>query len=329
MTDNSSYELIFNLKNEIEKIALTKDDVINTITDSDLPVQSRVIQTKINQITTDLTNVINGLNDLSTNLSNQYYSKTDLPTYYYTKENINQNFYTKENIDNDFYTKQECDNKYSAESIYNMYGHPKQTNILVDELIEPGYYQYVGDEYSIPHIVCAPDNNIPYKNGFIHVERQGDYIVQHLYATSLNTDAQFHIDGRIFIRAGDISELNSIEWKVQHLPYRERSDLLSGDNGIQDNNVDNFTIYESTAGYTFHWKQNGSQEKYLLSTTSNVFKTIVKFQTLPIESPFIFGNLIGHIDVKIEDDNCQVRSVNNNGDYIIGVNNNFFVPRTN
>ena len=59
------------------------------------------------------------------------------------------------------------------------------------------------------------------------------------------------------------------------------------------------------------------------------FYTIAEFTSLPIEEPYVVGNLIGHVDVKISKDSFKVRSTNRQGEYVTGVNNTFFVPRIN
>ena len=79
--------------------------------------------------------------------------------------------------------------------------------------------------------------------------------------------------------------------------------------------------------YTFKWSQ--SEDRYQLPMQQYQFYTIAEFTSLPIEEPYVFGNLIGHVDIKISKDSFKVRSTNRKGEYVTGVNNTFFIPRIN
>ena len=313
-TSNSQYEKIFNLAEEIGRVAIMQTELLqgedDVLDNSNKVVASHIINNAIEELQSNI-DEINTENFVNIDRLQDYYSKTEIDDKILMQDA--DNVAIKEYID------EAVANHTHPNSVFNMYAHPEETTTSLEDLITPGYYKYTGN--SSAYFSCGPDD-IQYKDGLIQVEQQGNSIIQHVYSTSLD-GTEPYIDGRIFTRIQHNDEWN--DWQVEYIPYTERDDLITelGDG------IDHFTIYESTAGYTFSWKQNGNDERYILQASQNKYETVAKFQTLPIQEPFIFGNLIGHIDVRIDKDEIQVRSIQNKGDYVVGVNNNFFIPRTN
>ena len=316
-------EKIINIREEIRRYAISQDDLLTSLTDntnSENPARSNAIVEYVG----DKIDVLNA--DINNTLNTDYLTKISANTNYLKKEDASEIYAT---IDNDFLNKEIADTYYAPvnhnhnNTNINMYANPiiDDTKTHINQFIESGYYQFENESPMV--ISCAPDDTIHYENGYIRVEEQDGHIIQHLYST---TDG--HIDGREFIRYGydtGSSNYDWGEWCVKYLPYKERSDLII-DESIPDD-IDSFTIYENTSGYTFNWTQAG--DRYQLPMEQYQFYTIASFRSLPIAEPYVIGNLIGHIDTKITQNSFKIRSVNKRGEYVTGVNNTFFIPRTN
>lgn len=320
MTDK---DILFNLKDEIDAIAMPKDACISTINNSAAPVQSKAIKTELEQYVK--TSV------LTTKLA-EYLTQAEIESLYLTEDDLGD--YAKQTDLAPYIKTTDADTKYAPKQhdhpdlIFNMYANPVPTTLTVDNLLEPGYWQYTG--LTGANFRCGP-KIIDYKNGYIRVEKQANYFIQHVYATKQTASNELHIDGSEYMRTGHIPTESEIpiwnEWQVKHIPYTNCTEELL--KTVDDDANLTFEIWENTAGYIFKWRQKGEDNKYLLPMSQNVYHTIATFKKLPIVEPCIFGNLIGHVDVKITKDAFKVRSVNNKGDYIVGVDNTFFVPRTN
>ena len=216
---------------------------------------------------------------------------------------------------------------WSGHSITN----PKETTTQIDHLVTRGYYIYKGTKGTFS---CSPDT-ISYKNALITVEKQSNHIIQHVYATSYSNAAQtYKIDGRIFVRHGYTTagtngqaEYHWEKWYVEHIPWRERNDLLKtrGPNV----NAGSFTIHECTAGYVFTWKQGGTNDRYDVPMAKYSYSNVYTFETLPIAGTYIIGDLIGRLDVRITNSSLKVRTLEPKGSYIVGVDMTYFAPRTN
>lgn len=88
-------------------------------------------ETSITNLTTNLSNnyytktqVDTSINNTNTNLTNNYYTKTQSDTNYYTKTQSDTNYYTKASIDNNFFTK-----TFMNQAYYNV--------IQIDSKIDP------------------------------------------------------------------------------------------------------------------------------------------------------------------------------------------------
>ena len=318
MTDQ---EVVVNLQEEILEYAAAKNHVhdaaASVTTDGTDPVQSKGI---VSYVTNKIAN-FKTESQIITLIENKMvdYVKTsslsDTLNNYLSKNDAAELYATKNEVPTDI----------------NIYANPIQTSTKINYLVEPGYYIYTGTDATF---YCQPDN-VHYTNGLIRVETQSNHIIQHVYATSYSTSAQkYKIDGREFVRYGYTSTENNEtkphwedKWRVANIPWKKRNDLLkTRGEKVSENG---FSIYECTAGYVFQWKQAGSQQAYVLPMDQYNFASVYTFKDLPITSPFVFGNLIGHIDIKITENDFRVRSVNKRNEKIIGVNESYFVPRTN
>ena len=321
----SEEEKVVNIREEIQNYGISPSSLLTSLNDntnSTNPAQSKAI---VNYVIAKST----ALNNSITNTLNNYATKTHVENNFLKKTDA-ANTYLTQTVINDLLNKDTADTYYAPKThthndlVFNMYANPTiEDSKNIDSFTEPGYYQYTG---SIATITCGPDT-IHYKNGLIRVEKHNDHIIQHLYGTSA-VGSDYIIDGTEYIRYGYKTGSDTYywdNWYVKHIPYRERSDLIN--EGSIPDDIDNFTIYENTAGYIFKWTQ--SEDKYQLPMQQYQFYTIAEFTSLPIEEPYVVGNLIGHVDIKISKDSFKVRSTNRQGEYVTGVNNTFFVPRIN
>ncbi len=260
---------------------------------------------------------------------NGYTSNTSLAT-------TLENYATTASLD-DYVTETEFQNTFTEVIGANLEGHsfkfPVETQTPINQLITAGYYKYIG-EYST--FICAPYDTIPYVNSLIRVERQSNHIIQHIYSTSPDTNNNHKIDGREFIRHGYLTTNNNNEtvtnwneWKVSHLPWKNIDNEILDEKG-ENVDDDSFHIYECTAGYVFKWTQKSVDYRYVLPMNQYTYATVYTFKKdLPICDPIIFSNYIGHIDLKISKRKIEIRSSSNKGEYVIGVDGSYFVPRTN
>ena len=322
-------DLIFNLKTEVLRFAAAQSHR-HQASDLDIIYESSIFDAANSEKAPETKAVKEYVqSSISTAIGN-YYTKTETTdaittateglakaddiTGYITEDFANETYVKKDNYDTNFFAT------------------PKPTEKPINKLIYPGYYKYVGTD---AFFTCGPDK-VHYTNGLIKIEKQSNRIIQHVYATSYSTEEQqYKIDGREYRRYGYItgSGENIVEnwtqdWYVVHVPWQERPDLIEelkanvSENGVK--------IFECTAGYVIYWVQNGPEQKYKLTADQYQFTPICTFKkSLPIHEPFVFGNIIGHADIKITKDSIQVRSLNRPGEYIVGVNGNYFVPRNN
>lgn len=326
-------EEIVNIKNEIEKIAALKNHL-----HSDLIPKDDIV-TEVNQDNKQNITKITSVKSLVD------YIDDKLEAYFTIEASDDQLTTIEENIDNklkDYVTTENFDEELSNITTNfkgHSFKHPQETTETINNIIEPGYYLFEGEGGTF---TCAP-YVVNYTNGLIRVEKQDNHLIQYVHATSL-TNNGYQIDGREYIRHGYLTNNNMDDtitnwdtWRVHYFPYQQKDDLLDK----KGENVDDgaFHIYESTSGYVFEWKQKSTNAKYILPMDQYIYEDVyILNKELPIQQPMIFSNFIGHIDIKIineanQDGNIvtkiKVRSSNNKGEYVIGVDNAYFVPRTN
>lgn len=131
----------------------------------------------------------------------------------------------------------------------------------------------------------------------------------------------FKIDGRKFLRVYD-----GENWTNLSLVYTPQKTINASH---EDSYIE---ITETTAGYTFKWTQNPNEDDeniYEIKKNQYEYEEVTNFPSLCIgDNVYVFGNLIGKIDVKITNTNMEVRSTLPAGSKVKNVNNiSFFVPR--
>lgn len=320
-------ETILNLKDEIQKYAATKNHTHNDIWDYFNDFWNQILE-YLNQHYYDKTTSDENFAPYQHNATTTKHGAASASKYGHTKvaEVLTANEQSP--------VQGKAIVSYINEALKNIksdtFSNPTKTETKINYLVQPGYWMYIGE----PDVFsCLPDT-IQYKNGLITVEKQSNHIIQTVYSTSWSSvDNIYKLDGRQFIRHGYITSSNGqniskwYPWHVKHLPWRKRNDLLL----TRGKNVQGtFDIYEHTAGYTFRWIQNyGNDQRYVLHVPQYSYASVYTFKTLPIYGPYVFGNLIGHMDIKITNSDFKIRSINRKGEHIIGMDETYFVPRNN
>lgn len=279
---------------------------VNTPSDGDMPASVNAIKTYIN----------NKLNELKNQLKNELQSTLDIITHIDDNSTNNQ-IPTARAVLNAIKSNSDLE----GASLNN----PKSIDKNIDEINTPGYYLQTGHRY----FKYNNNENVYYTNAIIEVHKQSNRIVQHVYATSKVTNdtdtSAYKINGSEYTRWG----MNIDAWKpwhVAHKPYTKTSRAVSLGRGVDSNSV---TVYETTAGFIIQWNQNNSQQnQYPVSAKLYQYEEVCKFSPpLPISGPYVFGNLIGRMDIKITPTNMSIRSTVSPGGRIIEMKETYFVPR--
>lgn len=209
------------------------------------------------------------------------------------------------------------------------FSSPKRTNTTsINDLIEPGYYQYDLNT-ELPYF---EDDKIYCKDAIITVEGQPDgTILQYIYPTNperqddKSDEYVYKLNGKKFLRI-----YKNGNWSSLSLVYTPQSTIETSYANNEDvTNGINITITETTAGFTFNWQHtNNDDDSYIIKKEFYEYETLCIFPSIPIgRNPYIFGNLIGKVDVKIDKNSMSVRSTLSNGSKVKNVNTTLFVPR--
>ena len=133
--------------------------------------------------------------------------------------------------------------------------------------------------------------------------------------------SRFKLNGKKYLRIFDG------EWSKPSLIYTPNMSIEP----YYENPIDGIriTITETTAGFIFNWKQeNNDDNSYKVQKDFYEYETLCTFTDLPIgDNPYIFGNLIGKMDVRITKNDMSIRSTLSKDSKIKNVNETFFVPR--
>lgn len=192
----------------------------------------------------------------------------------------------------------------------------------IDKFITPGYYLQTGTRY-----FSYGGEAIYYTNALIKVEKQDNRIIQTVHAsskTSTGSSTTYKINGSEYTRWGVEGDWKP--WHVSHKPYTKTTRVTNLGPGVD---ADSVTVYENTAGFIIHWDQYlQDQDKYPITADLYQYSTVCEFSpALPIKGPYVFGNLIGRMDIKITSDKMQIRSNVQPGGRIIEMHETYFVPR--
>lgn len=175
--------------------------------------------------------------------------------------------------------------------------------ISIDNLKTPGYYYHKKDD--------------DFNKSIVIVQKTDESIIQYIekYGGS-------ELTGDIYQRV-----FTNGEWKT-FLVYKQP---VTRETPLLENDKTKITIRENTAGYIFTWIQKTENKTYEVQGDLYEYYTLVSFDGKDInineDEVFIFGNLIGKIDVKITSDGIDVRSTLPKGNVIKNVHASFFVPR--
>ena len=200
---------------------------------------------------------------------------------------------------------------------------PKKIDENIDNMRTPGYFLQTGSRY-----FSYGGEKIYYTNALIRVEKQSNRVIQHVYATtrvSNGIDSTYKINGAEYTRIGT-SETDWKPWHAVHVPYRLTSRAINEGKGVDKGAV---KVYENTAGFLITWDQfSQEKDKYPVTAPLYEYNTVCEFSpALPIKNNYVFGNLIGRMDVKISSNKMQIRSTVQPGGRIIEVHESYFVPR--
>ena len=319
---NENTEEIFNLKEEILKVASKKNHAwtqesnnnygeANGTTWGHVKVQSEIPvenDTKNNDCATigaikgyvinKITNQINTLTESITGLSNNKLDKTTFNTEKETKDNeintINTSITSIQNNINNLHT----------------FNNTKNTETDIDALTTPGYYSYATKpvlKYGLNDIKC----------GIVTVKKINDNsIVQYIESTD---PVSGNLDGNIYTRL-----LNGSNWS--ELEVVKRNNIEEKEYTVDETDT-KVVVKENTAGYTITWIQTSENKTYTVTADLYEYAHLCNFEEQLLIDEYIFGNLIGKMDVRITSTGMQVRSTLAPNNVIKNVHETYFIPR--
>lgn len=200
---------------------------------------------------------------------------------------------------------------------------PQSINKNLNEMVNAGYFKQTGHRH-----FSYGGETIYYTNALIKVEKQANRVIQHVYATSPVTSGgktTYKVNGCEYTRWGS-STTNWGAWHCAHKPYTKTTRAKNWGPGVDSNSV---VVYENTAGFIIHWDQyKQDNDKYPISANLYEYAKVCEFNPpLPIKGPYVFGNLIGRMDIRITSSKMEIRSNVSKGGRIIGMHETYFVPR--
>lgn len=273
------------------------------------------------------TYVTNQINALKTTLKNELQAKVDIKT------EVNS---SSEDTTNNVYNIPTTKAVWNAISTYrdSLMGvdlaRPQSINKDINKIVDPGYYKQTGHRS-----FSYGGETVYYTNALIKVEKQANRVIQHVYGTfkvTVDNQTTYKVNGTEYTRWGATSVYTDTPtwnaWAIVHKPYTKTIRACNFGPGV-DTNEDNIRVYENTAGFIIHWDQkNNLNDRYPISADLYEYQRVCDFNPpLPITGPYVFGNLIGRFDIKIDSDKMQIRSNVNKGGRIIQMHETWFVPR--
>ena len=207
---------------------------------------------------------------------------------------------------------------------------PLSINKDIHYMTDAGYFKQTGNRN-----FSYGSETIYYTNALIKVERQANRIIQYVHSTSKITSGgqtTYKINGSEYTRWGEIYSDNRIvwnSWEVAYKPYTRTIRACNWGPGVENPQEAPVRVFENTAGFIIHWDQkNDLNDRYPISADLYEYQKVCDFNPpLPITGPYVFGNLIGRFDVKIDSNKMQIRSNVNKGGRIIEMHETWFVPR--
>lgn len=285
--------------------------VDDEISDSSVnPVQNKVIKQAI-------TDAINNLrNELINKLQEKFNIVTEITSESADKTDNKYNIPTAKAV-------WDALTNYKDLFVGRSWDSPKKIDENINNMRTPGYFLQTGSRS-----FSYGGEKIYYTNALIRVEKQSNRVIQHVYATSKvsnGIDTTWKINGCEYTRWGS-SETDWKPWHAAHVPYRLTSRAINEGKGVDKGAV---KVYENTAGFLITWDQfSQEKDKYPVTAPLYEYNTVCEFSpALPIKNNYVFGNLIGRMDVKISSNKMQIRSTVQPGGRIIEVHESYFVPR--
>lgn len=170
--------------------------------------------------------------------------------------------------------------------------------------------------------------NIYYTKGIIENKKVNNRIIQKVYSTK-NVNNEYYLDGSIYQRIinTNTNPVSYGQWHCVYINTVNPNFIYSAES--LGTGVDSIQVFENTAGFIITWEQdNHTDYSYEIQEDLYKYVTICDFTpNLPIQGEYIFGNLIGKIDVKITSQNMQVRSTLAKNNHVYDVKASYFVPR--
>lgn len=203
----------------------------------------------------------------------------------------------------------------------------------INNLITPGYY-YMNHDITKAKSFAYGGENIYYTNGLVTVQKQSNRIIQHvctttkILASNNANNYTYKINGSEYKRYGKYDANGKMDWHPWHLAYKPYTKTSRVKKTFTNVDTDSVTVLENTQGFIIKWKQTGTDEQYKVHQSLYEYADVCEFSpALPIANFYVFGNLIGRMDIRITPTKMQIRSNVAPGGRIIGMDVTFFVPR--
>lgn len=320
---------------------------------SDNPVKSSVIRTyideKISTVTSKIPKIIfnTTVTDISHQTDNDEYNIPTTKAVFEKLKSFQPKFNVVTTVTKDSTnTTSGLNNIPTAKAVWDAlssykdllvgvsYKTPQSYKSGINSLTTAGYY-IMNHDKTKPKSFSYGGETIHYTNALVTVKKQSNRIIQHVCATTKVTSSSnannytYKINGSEYTRYGSYNSNGETTWKPWHLahkPYSKTSRAKIADTKNVDAN--SVVVYENTAGFIIQWKQTRANKTYPVTAPLYEYKDVCTFDPpLPITGPYVFGNLIGRLDIRITSNKMQIRSNVAPGGRIIGVEETYFVPR--
>lgn len=204
------------------------------------------------------------------------------------------------------------DAKFNAKLLQKSAIYPKDTTSSPNSITDSGYYRLTGTGN-----ITYGNDVFSYHNAFLRVTFNGTRYIQHL---QLSNSEEYE---RVRYKKSD-GNWTWGYWHLHYKPYTENASAVKKADST-NNEYQNIHLYETTAGYIVRWQRDG---KFRLQVNQYEYDKICSFSpALNITGPYVFGNLVGRSDVRINANGMWIRSTDQKGQYISGINETFFIPR--
>ena len=216
------------------------------------------------------------------------------------------------NIATSVFNSNFTDAKFNNKLLQKSAIYPKDIASSPNSITTVGYYRLTGTGN-----ITYGNEVFSYHNAFLKVTYNGTRYIQLL---QLANSEEYE---RVRYKKSDGNWAWGY-WHLHYKPYTENASVVKKADSSNDE-YKNIHVYETTAGYIIRWKRDS---KFYLQINQYEYDKICSFSpALNISGPFVFGNLIGKSDVRINTNGMWIRSTDKKGQYISGINETFFIPR--